>query len=374
MPMKILHITGNMRLGGAQMVVKYLVEHADPDQVETFIYPLRPRPVDITIDGEVIDIPYRNYDPRKFWAILRLCRDFQIDIIHAHLHKPIIAALLAGFFRDVRVVVHEHGPIFRRGVQYGLYRWLLRLLRGRADAVIAVSAATADQLAQKAKIDRDRITVIYNAVDIDAFAPTRAARDQVRRQWGVSDDDIVLGFVGRLDYVKGTDLLIEALELLLQRSQRYFLVMVGEGPQRGALEDLAGRLGVAERVRFAGFCDNVPEIMQGFDIGVMPSRQEPFGMVALEFMSMKIPLVCSAVDGLAEFVTDEQTALAPPDNTPAEIARSVQRLVDDAELWKKLVDTAHQFSGGFGISQQVAAVEKLYAQMLGQKRDGPDKP
>ncbi|MFC1782087.1 glycosyltransferase family 4 protein [Planctomycetota bacterium] len=363
--MRILHITGNMRLGGAQMVVKYLVENADPDRVETFVYPLRPRPVDITIDGEVIEIPYRNYDPRKFWAILRLCRDFQIDIIHAHLHKPIIAALLAGFFRDVRVVVHEHGPIFRRGVQYGLYRWLLRLLKGRADAVIAVSQATADRLVQKARIDRDRITVIYNAVDIDAFAPTRAARDQVRKQWGISDDDIVLGFVGRLDYVKGTDLLIEALELLLQRSKRYFLVMVGEGPQRQGLERLMERWGIAERVKFAGFCEKVSETIQAFDIGVVPSREEALGIAALEMMRMRVPLVCSGVEGLAEIVTHEETALVPDENDPPEIARCVERLVNDKELHNKLADAAYQFTERFGINEYVRAVEQVYREVLG---------
>ena len=79
-------------------------------------------------------------------------------------------------------------------------------------------------------------------------------------------------------------------------------------------------------------------------------------------------------DGLAEFVTNEETALAPVENTPAEIARAVERLVENPGLCESLVDTAHQFSRGFGIAQQVRAVEKLYTRVLEQEKDGPDMP
>ena len=367
MPIKVLHIIGVLRFGGAQMIVKHCVEHRDVDKIKTYVYSLRSEKNSIIIDGEVISIYNRNYDPRKFWAILRLCRERQIDIIHAHLHKPIIAALLASFFRDVRVVVHEHGPIFRRGVQYWLYRRLLRLLRGRAAAVIAVSQATAGRLAHAARIDPARIRVIRNAVDFAAFSPRREAREKVRRQWGILEDKVVVGFVGRLDYVKGVDLLIEAFALLLQRSDRYFLLLVGAGPQRQELEELARRRGIAESVRFAGFCEEASQAMQAFDIGVVPSRQEALGIAALEMMRMKIPLVCSGVEGLGEIAIHEETALVPAENNPPEIARGVERLAGDGELQKRLTEAAYRFTKHFGIAEYVKAVEQVYREVLGQE-------
>ncbi|MCP4709279.1 MAG: glycosyltransferase family 4 protein, partial [Planctomycetes bacterium] len=316
MPVKVLHITGNLRLGGAQVCVKYLVEHCDREKVKTWVYPLRGRPVEMGIAGEVVELPYRNYDPRKFWAILRLCREHEIDIIHAHLHKPILGSLLAKKYCDVPVVIHEHGSIFRGGIQYGLYRWLLRKWHSRAGLVIAVSEATADRLEASAGIERGRIRVIRNAVDLGEFKVNASAREAVRREWGVAEGDVVLGYVGRLDYVKGADLLVEAFGLLQKESGRYFLVVAGDGPQRRELAEQVRRLGAGERVRFVGFCEKPAREMQGFDIGVVPSRQEALGIAALELMRMKVPLVCSGVEGLAEIVTHEKTGLIPQENNP----------------------------------------------------------
>jgi len=366
MPLRVLHVINSLGLGGAQVCLKYLAENAS-DAVKILVYPLRANKIVMPIDAAVIKLPFRHYDPRKFFAILRLCREHQIDIIHAHLHKSIIGALLATYFRDVRVVLHEHGPIFRSGPQYGLYRFLLRRLHQRAGRVIAVSQATAQRLIQKAKIDPRRISIIPNAVDLDKFACRSELRDHARAQLGAGPDDIVLGFVGRLHYVKGVDVLLEAAALLLEKSPRYLLALIGAGPQRSALQTQAQQLGIAARVRFLGFRSDIPEIIPAFDIGLVPSRQEPFGMVALEFMRAKIPLVASGVDGLAEIVTHEQTALVPADNTPRQTADCVERLTHDKELARKLTEAAFQVSERYGVAQYVKTIENIYAELLSKE-------
>ena len=80
MTVKVLHIIGNLKLGGAQVCVKYLVENTTMVDVENFVYPLRGREIDITVDGNIIKYPYCNYDPRKFFAIFKLCKKYDIDI------------------------------------------------------------------------------------------------------------------------------------------------------------------------------------------------------------------------------------------------------------------------------------------------------
>jgi len=364
MTIRVLHIIGSLKLGGAQVSVKYLTENADCGKIESFVYPLRSRDIDIPIRGNVIKLPYRNYDPRKFLTILRLCKKYHIDIIHAHLEKPILGSLLAGYFRKVRVIVHEHGPVFRKGIKASIYRFLLRLLHHRASLIVANSHATADCLIDKIKVNPSRIRVIYNAVDLEVFTPGQQARQRIRNQLAIEPRDIVIGFVGRLHPVKGPDLLIEAMSLLLKKSPRYLLIMLGEGPQRCFLEALAERLGITDRVRFLGFHENVSEVMNVFDIGVIPSRQESFGIVALEYMSMKIPLVCSAVDGLAELVSDEETALVPADNTPKEIARSIERLADNRELCDQLAEAASHYCENFSVPKHIEAIENIYVELL----------
>ncbi|MHC5139977.1 MAG: glycosyltransferase, partial [Planctomycetota bacterium] len=208
MPTRVLHIIGSLRLGGAQVCLKQIVEHNNDPDIEHFVYPLRCKQVDIPIEGNILSNPYRNYDPRKFFDILKVCKKHKIDIIHAHLHKPILGGLLATYFQKTPVIVHEHGPIFRPGIQYAAYRLGLRLLSKRSYAIIANSRATAHELMRRSGVPKSNIHVIYNAVDLKNFQPDPDAREAVRQQFSFSDNDIVIGFVGRLHPVKGVDLLV----------------------------------------------------------------------------------------------------------------------------------------------------------------------
>lgn len=368
MPIRVLHIIGSLRAGGAQVSLKYLVENAEPKHIETFVYPLRPKYADIPIKGDVIKIPYLNYDPRKFLAILRICRKHNIDIIHAHLNKSILGSLLTTFFCKVKVIVHERGPVFRKGPQYSFYRLMLRFLHHRAAAIIANSHATAAQLVKKAKIDPKQITVIPNAVDFEKFNPQKTERSRTRKMLKANPDDIVLGFVGRLNYVKGVDILIKAMPLLLKKSPQYLLALVGQGPQEPYLHKLVNQFDISDRVRFLGFNDNVPEIMDAFDIAVVPSRQEPFGIVAVEIMRKKIPMVCSDADGLAELVEDNVNALVPKKNMPGNVCEKIETLANDKMLQQKLADNAYSFSEKFSIKNCVDAVQKIYFEVTNSNR------
>jgi glycosyltransferase involved in cell wall biosynthesis len=366
MPIKVLHIIGSLGCGGAQVVLKHLVENTDGKQVEVFVYPLRSRDVRIPIQGQIITRPYCNYDPRKFFTILRLCKQHDIDIIVAHLSKPIMACLFASFFSKSGLIIYEHGPVIVKGPQYSLYRLVLRLLWRRADIFIAVSQSIADYLIHKIGISPDRVRVIYNPVQTDVFDHQRISAGAARERLGISGNDIVLGFVGSLSLIKGADLLIKATALLLQRSQRYLLLVAGEGPDRKSLVKLAQRLGIDDRIRFLGFCDNVPEVMAAFDIGIVPSRQESFGIVCLELMSMKVPLISSGVGGMTEYITNEETGLLLKENTPEEICRCVERLVNDEQLRQRLIENGSRLAQQFGADRYVKAYQQIYQEVLNQ--------
>jgi len=360
MAIRVLHIIGSLKLGGAQVCVKYLVENATVGKVETFVYPLRCQEIDIPIDGNVITNKYKNYDIRKFFDILKICRNNNIDIIHAHLEKPILGSLLATFFCNAKVIIHEHGPVFRKGYRHTIYRSGLRLLRNRASAFIAVSNSAAKQLTTRVGVSPEQICVINNAVDREKFTANRQKRIDIRKQLSIKDSDIVIGFLGRLSSVKGVDTVINAMPDLLNRNPDYLFVIVGHGPELDSLKALARKLDVADRVKFLGFREDASEVMNSFDIGVVPSRQEPFGIVALEFMSMQIPLVSTGVDGLGELVSDRETAMVTEADNAEQIAACIDLLTKDKQLSDRITSAAYEFSSKFGIPQYIRAVEEVY--------------
>lgn len=366
MTTRVLHIIGSLRLGGAQVCLKQLVEHNRDPEIEHFVYPLRSRQVDIPIRGQVITRPLANYDPRKLLTIVSLCRRHKIDVIHAHLHKAIIAALLLRFFLNIPVVVHEHGAIARRGFQFSLYRLMLRLLKRKASRFIAVSKAVAGQLTQFAGVDPQHIEVVYNAVDATAFAPDAAQRARWREHLKAGSTTTVIGCAGRLAWEKGPDILLEAFARLLERSSDALLVFVGDGGMKDTLRQRAGELEIEGKVRFLGFRSNVGEIMNAFDIGCVPSRQEGFGIAAIELMSMRVPLVSSSVYGLAEIVSNGRNALVPAENTPAKVCGCLLRLMEEPKLRDELTHNAALDVQKFCVTGLTEKIGSIYKIVCGQ--------
>ncbi|MHC4951753.1 MAG: glycosyltransferase family 4 protein, partial [Planctomycetota bacterium] len=136
------------------------------------------------------------------------------------------------------------------------------------------------------------------------------------------------------------------------------------GPLADSLKKQAHDNGTASHICFAGFQGNVAEIMNAFDIGCMPSRQEPFGIVALEMMSMNIPLICSTADGLTELAKDHQTALSLHENTPDEIASCILELNQDDNLKEQLKMNAMSFSRQFSVQQFTYKVNEIYRKIM----------
>ena len=261
------------------------------------------------------------------------------------------------------------------------------MLHRRATAVIANSHAIASELIGKASIDRNKIDIIYNPVDFRLFDPERVSREQARENLKIPGDDFVIGFVGRLHPVKGVDVLIKALALLLRQSAHYFLVLAGDGPQRKSLETLTSQLGIIERVRFLGMRDDIPEVMAAFDVGVIPSRQQPIGRVSLELqlnwggrvaaelMRMKVPVIASGKKGQSELLKDRITGLLTQEDNPQEIAEAIRQLADDKELHRQLIDNAYRFCERFNVDEHVRQIVRIYRDVAAssQARGAADK-
>ena len=363
MTVRILHLIGSLRLGGAQIVLKQIVEHTDSNRFEHIVYPLRPKHQDIKLSAEIITNPYFNYDLRKFFDILRTCKVRKIDLIHAHLHKDILGGLISTYVQRIPVLVHEHGAIFQPGIQYKMFRLLLRLLKHRAAGFIATSQSTAAQLTSASGIDPSRIQVIYNAVDTAVFRPDADARRRIRQTLGYSETDTVIGFVGRLSPDKGIDLLVEAMGLLASENSAMKLLIVGSGPMEKHLREKTDALRISPRVHFAGFQPSPAEWINAFDIACLPSRYESFGLAAAEMMTMKIPLICTAVGGLKELTENGRNALVIRQNTPRHIASAIDLLAADAAMQATLSNNAFDFSRHFSIDAFISKIEALYSNL-----------
>jgi len=250
---------------------------------------------------------------------------------------------------------------------------------GLADRVVAATPADKSQMVEFYGADPARITVVLPGVDHDLFHPI--PRAEARRYVGLANSsEHMLLFVGRLDPVKGLNVLFEALCLLLRElapswQGRICLAVIGGDSAESAgalreeadcLDDVKERYGLQEMVAFLGsrLQETLPYYYSAADVCVMPSLYESFGLVALEAMACGTPVVASRVGGLPYVVRDGETGLLVPDNDPAALAEKLRQLLTEPELRKRLGAQASEVAREYSWQRVAAENLSLYRQAL----------
>jgi glycosyltransferase involved in cell wall biosynthesis len=302
--MKVLHLITGLGVGGAELQLRSILQHTRHDADVITLY--NPGPVADMIrsdGGTVRDLGMTsNTQLSALRRLHRMIREGEYDVVHAHLYRSQIYGRPAAWLARTPVVVsteHSIGEthLERRRMSPGV-RALYLATERFSDATIAVSATVRDRM-EKWGVRPRRMTVIPNGVDLDRVAFDPAARDRIRAEFGVGAAEYVIGVLGRLDPNKQFDLVIEAAAPLLDSATK--LLIVGKGDERGHLEQVAARCGVADRVIFAGERHDVAAMLSAIDLFVASSKQETFGLSVLEALANGAPVLyttCPALDGL----------------------------------------------------------------------------
>ena len=254
-------------------------------------------------------------------AHLRAVRRLRPDVLHASLPQPwscqyaILGALLSP---GTRVVTVEHAVIESSSRSQRILR---RLLNRGVDAHFSVGERTARSIEALTGAAADSIGVIYNGVPDVPVRPLPRLRPEP-----------TVGFVGRFWPEKGADTLIRAVAELPDVAA----VLLGEGPQRASIESLATELGVADRVVLAGWRDDARDLLSTFDVFVLPSRRESFGISIVEAMLAERPVVATDVGSVSEVVVDGETGLLVAPDQPGALAHAIGALLEDPDRSRRM--------------------------------------
>jgi len=268
---------------------------------------------------------------------------FKYDIVVAHDWLSVMGGTAIKRELGLPFVFHVHST--EKGRTLGNGSEVISNIEYRggqmADVVVTVSSAMRDELVTLG-FPADKIRVVPNGVDPQKYSPEQVNNDrvgEVRQRYGLKDSDLMVLFLGRLVWVKGVDKLIGAMPQVLQKIPNAKLVIVGLGEMREYLEKLVQNLNLQDVVKFR--FEFIPEEERiahyaACDVAVFPSLYEPFGIVALEAMSMEKPVVvgASGVSGMREVVVpsgQEQCGFHVNPNDQADIAWGVVSAVQDAQ-------------------------------------------
>lgn len=269
--------------------------------------------------------------------LTRLLIRKRYSLIWLQYMTPTLLPLLVArcFTRHLVAAVHvAAGHYNPRGIHR--IRWLARYWCTRFVCVsetVAKGVFGSDWLSG---VYAKRVVVIPNSLDTsetEAAVP-RCWRDELN--W--PQDRLIIGFCGRLAVIKGADILIDAAAMLVQQWHDIGVVLVGDGEERGQLQALVTQAGIEKRVYVAGRVprEGIYSAIKGFDIAVVPSREEGFGLSALEAMACGVPVVASHVDALSEIINDGVTGLLFRTNDPNDLSSVITRLIGNHQLSQNL--------------------------------------
>jgi glycosyltransferase involved in cell wall biosynthesis len=214
-------------------------------------------------------------------------------------------------------------------------------LMKRSDALIAVSKYTVNELTELYGINKNKIYVIYNGVDIERFKP-RSNRIELRRELGLDPDKKVVLFVGRLYHRKGLETLLKSVPLVLKEFSNVKFVISGTGfkQKEESLRNLAKELDIEDHVTFLGYVpDNkLPLLYSASDIFVLPAIYENFPFAILEAQATGLPVISTNVGGIPEFLVDNENGFVIEPRDPIQLTQKVLTLLQNQRLAKEMGD------------------------------------
>ncbi len=294
--------------------------------------------------------------PGRIWeaaeALKKLVGDEGIDLVHAHGFVAGLTAQLSG--EPCIMTIHNFPP--DRGFKAFGFRHAEMRFGARMLGSIAVSQALRDS-AGSMGIDRSRIRVIYNGIDDGLFQERRAV---LREEYDIGGDRLII-CVARLVRDKGVEYFIRAASLLARERDNVYFIVIGDGPQAGYLKGLAGELGLADRLIFAGYRENAGMLISGCDMFVLPSLKEGLGVSLLEAMASRVPCVASRAGGIPEALCGGLGGILVRPGDYMELYAAMKYLLDNPDKSEEIAEKGYDIAkNGFRSADMIRNTEEFY--------------
>lgn len=329
--MKIFHMISNKTWGGGEQTVLDLSRRqlADGIDVELFCLPsksIQERFHELNVP--IYTLPLRGViDFWSAWQMAKILKNSDACAVHAHNFKEAFTAAYARRLsgrKDLRVVMCRN--LTRKGKNTFPYRWLYSQL----DCIVFDSKLAMDTfLSTDPAIDHNKLSVIFNGVVV----PDKVVAQDVRSEFGIARDEVVVMYHGRLDPEKGIDVLIEAVAILRDKALRLILVGRGSEEYTAHVKSLIAEKHLEDKVVLAGFRNPVLPYVAACDIGVLPSIvPEGCSLAAQEHMSQGHPIVATDNGGQREYIENGKNGFLVKPGDAQSLANAISRLVDDESL------------------------------------------
>ena len=369
---RVLHVIDSFDLGGAQTALLHLVKHRDSSRFDVEVAAMHGRGVfwDRFVE---LGVPVHSLSPRKWLpvyflklAALLLARRF--DAVHCHLFGANLLAKPLAALLGVRVRINHDQCNDRARIDSRALFLADKITNRLSSHICAVSRSIRDFLVDHERVSADRVSVVYNGVDLDGFTPGVGARDSARAKLGLPREAFVVVGVGRLHPQKNFALFLDvAAGTIARHGKPMQFVIAGTGPEEGMLREKAKSIGIADRVTFARFVADMRAIYAAADALLLTSIYEGLPLTVLEAMAMGVPVIASRLDGIEEILADGVDSRLAASGNCGEFVAALLEISAHPETARGLADAARKkVEATFSAATMAREVEAVYEQCLNQ--------
>lgn len=350
MKRKIMYITQSN--GGVFKYLKMLFKYLNSEKYENILVCSRDYAdelndfKDLVNNIELVDmcrsISIKN-DIKACYQIKKLIELYNPDLIYVQSSKAGAIGRLANIIFRKPIIYNPHGWAFNMNVskkKKKIYLLIEKVLSNFCDCIVCIS----DQERKSALLNKictkNKLKVILNGIDIREYEESIIDCNKLKKQLKIPEDSLVIGMVGRISSQKAPDTFIKVAAKIKEKIENTFFIIVGDGEDRKSSEALISELGLEESFLVTGWVENPYHYIQLFDIAMLLSRWEGFGLAIAEYMVCKKPIIATNVDAIPNLVVNNKTGLLVEVDNVKEIVKTTLNIINNLEAKENLVKNA----------------------------------
>lgn len=371
---KILHIAQSN--GGVAEYLKMLIKYMDKDKFEIYLLASKEYESERNIFQKINCNLYTIDMNREISLVSDLKAIFNIkgyvkrvspDIIHLHSSKAGALGRIATIFSHIPIIYNAHGWSFDMNVSKHkklFYSYVEKVLGKFTDVVVNISNFERDNELKYGVKPKKYIKVIYNGIDLERYK-VKYNTEKIKKELHIIDGAFVIGMVARISESKSPECFIKAAEMLKEKLNNCYFILVGDGELRLEIESLIIKYGLKDNFLITGWTNEVPKYISLFDVGVLTSKWEGFGLVLAEYMADKKPVVAFNSGGISDVVENNYNGLLFDYGDIKNFCDAVIRLKSDYQLREKLIRNGYKVvNEKFNVKRVAKEHEELYFDLI----------
>lgn len=296
-------------------------------------------------------------DIKSIIKVRKILKQIKPDIVYLHSSKAgAIGRIALAFNFKTKILYNAHGWYFNAQIsdkKKKLFALIERILAIKTDKIINISKSEYDSALKYKIAPEKKMCIIENGIDFTKFQNNDKYREETRKKYDITENEIVIGVVGRLTEQKDPITMIKAFELVNKENNNTRLMYVGSGELEEDVRQYAKEHNILDKVIITGWVDNVEKYIPAFDIAVLPSKWEGFGLVLIEYMACNKPIVATNVGGIKDIIENYRNGILCNVQDYKTISETIIFLIENEDLKERIISQNKVYKEKYNIQNVI---------------------